>query len=140
VAHAPSKQSAISLMFKPYRDYGIISGRSRRKEYWLFVMFCIAAYFPLGWLEQQPHLILGYDRTGDFPLLKLVFWAYSLLPFLCVTVRWLHDTGRSGRWVLLYLVPFVGWLVLLCFMVLEGHEGPNQYGPSPKPSTPPTVA
>ncbi len=120
MAHAPSKQSAITLMFKPYRDYGIISGRSRRKEYWLFVMFCVAVYFPLGWLEQQPHLILGYDRSGDFPVFKLVFVGYSLLPFLCVTVRRLHDTGRSGRWILLYLVPFLGWLVLLYFMVLEG--------------------
>jgi uncharacterized membrane protein YhaH (DUF805 family) len=140
VAHAPQNQSAMALMFKPYRDYGIISGRSRRKEYWLFVVFCVAAYFPLGWLEQQPHLILGYDRTGDFPLLKLAFGAYSLLPFLCVTVRRLHDTGRSGWWTLLYLVPFLGWVVLLYFMVLEGDEGLNQYGPSPMPSTPPTVA
>ena len=125
--------SWISWMFKPYRDYGIISGRSGRKEYWLFMMFCIAVYLPLGWLEQQPHLILGYDRSGDFPLLKLVFVGYSLLPFLCVTVRRLHDTGRSGWWILTLLVPFIGWLVLLYFMVLEGDEGPNLYGPSPKP-------
>ncbi len=130
----------MTLMFKPYRDYGIISGRSRRKEYWLFVMFCIAVYFPLGWLEQQPHLILGYDRSGDFPVFKLVFVGYSLLPFLCVTVRRLHDTGRSGWWILTLLVPFVGWLVLLYFMVLEGDDGPNFYGPSPKPSAPRAVA
>lgn len=140
MAHKLPRESPMSLMFKPYRDYGIISGRSRRKEYWLFVMFCVAVYFPLGWLEQQPHLILGYDRTGDFPLLKLVFVGYSLLPFLCVTVRRLHDTGRSGWWILTLLVPFVGWMVLLYFMVLKGDERLNQYGPSPKPSPPPAVA
>ena len=56
-----------------------------------------------------------------------------MLPFLCVTVRRLHDTGRSGWWILLYLVPFIGWLVLLYFMVLEGDEGSHLYGPSPKP-------
>ena len=126
----------MSLMFKPYRDYGIISGRSRRKEYWLFVMFCVAAYFALGWLEQQPHLILGYDRTGDLPIFRVAFGLLdlnSLPPFLCVTVRRLHDTGRSGWWTLTLLVPFVGWFVLLCFMVLEGDEGLNRYGPSPEP-------
>ncbi len=130
--------SWISLMFKPYRDYGIISGRSRRKEYWLFVMFCIAAYFALGWLEQQPHLLLDYDRTADLPIFRVAFGVFSLLPFLCVTVRRLHDTGRSGRWILTLLVPFIGWLVLLYFMVLEGDDGPNLYGSSPKPSTPPS--
>ena len=133
MAHAPSNQSAVALMFKPYRNYGIISGRSRRQEYWLFVMFCVAASFPLWWLEQQPHLILGYDRSGDVPVFRLAFGAYSLLPFLCVTVRRLHDTDRTGRWIVLYLVPFLGWLVLLYFMVLGGDEGPNQYGPRPKP-------
>jgi uncharacterized membrane protein YhaH (DUF805 family) len=134
------QESAMTLMFKPYRDYGLISGRSRRKEYWLFVMFCIAAYFLLGWLEQQPHLITGVDMSGDFPLFRLAFGAYSLLPFVCVTVRRLHDTGRSGWWILLSLVPFVGWLVLLYFMVLDSDDRPNLYGPSPKPSAPPTVA
>ena len=124
-------------MFKPYRDYGIYSGRSRRKEYWLFVMFCVAAYFALGWLEEQPHLILGYDRTGDLPIFRVAFGLYSLLPFLCVTVRRLHDTGRSGRWILLHLVPFLGWFALLYFMLLDGDSGPNRYGPNPKRSAPP---
>ena len=54
---------------------------------------------------------------------------YSLLPFLCVTVRRLHDTGRSGWWILLYLLPFIGWLVLLYFMVLEGDKGPQPLRP-----------
>ena len=130
----------VKLMFKPYRDYGIISGRSRRKEYWLFVMFCIAMNFPLAWLEQQPHLVTGMDMSGDFPLIRLLFGAYSSLPFLCVTVRRLHDTGRSGRWVLISLVPLLGWLVLLYFMLLDGDDGPNLYGPSPKRSTPPVVS
>jgi hypothetical protein len=91
---------------------------------------------PLSWSSpwtSHHRLILGYDRTGNFPLLKLLFVGYSLLPFLCVTVRRLHDTGRSGEWILLLLVPFVGWLVLLYFMVLKGDDGPNLYGPSPKP-------
>ncbi len=78
----------------------------------------------------------AHVRHGD----KLLFGAYSLLPFLCVTVRRLHDTGRSGRWVLTSLVPLLGWLVLLYFMLLDGDVGPNLYGPSPKRSTPPVVA
>jgi uncharacterized membrane protein YhaH (DUF805 family) len=119
-------------MFKPYRDYSLIGGRSRRMEYWAFVAFCVAAYFPLAWLDQQPHLLTGEDRSGDFPLTRVVFWVYSLLPFLCVTVRRLHDTGRDGWWVLLYLVPVVGWTVLLYFMALDSEPGTNGYGPYPK--------
>jgi uncharacterized membrane protein YhaH (DUF805 family) len=140
VVHEPPRETAMTLMFKPYRDYGVISGRSCRKEYWLFVMFCIAAYFPLGWLDQQPHLITGIDMSGEFPLIRVAFGVYSLLPFVCVTLRRLHDTGRSGRWILVSFVPFVGWLVLLYFMMLDSDEGPNLYGPSPKPSAPRTVA
>ncbi len=125
----------MDLMLKPYSDYGLLSGRSRRKEYWLFVMFCIAAYFALGWLQHQPHLITGQVRSEGLPILTVPFVLFSLLPFLCVTVRRLHDTGRSGWWILISLVPFIGWLMLLYFMVLDSEEGPNYYGPSPKPST-----
>jgi uncharacterized membrane protein YhaH (DUF805 family) len=128
-------ETSISLMFKPYRDYGLISGRSRRKEYWLFVVLCVAAYCALWWFDEQT-LLLGRDSRGDMPIFRVAILVYSLLPFVCVTVRRLHDTGRSGRWVLLYLVPVFGWLVLLCFMVLEGDPRPNFYGPSPKPSAP----
>ena len=80
MAHTPSKQSAMALMFKPYRDYGLISGRSRRKEYWLFVVLCVAAYFVAGWLEEQPHLLLGYDRSGDLPISGWQYWSTPCFP------------------------------------------------------------
>lgn len=130
----------MTWMLKPYRDSGLLSGRSRRKEYWSFVMFCIAAYFALGWLQEQPHLITGEVRSGGYPILTGAFLLYSLLPFVCVTVRRLHDTGRSGWWILISLVPFLGGLVLLYFMVLDSDDGPNVYGPSPKPSAPAAMA
>jgi uncharacterized membrane protein YhaH (DUF805 family) len=68
-------------------------------------------------------------------LLMLVGGLISLafiLPVLSATVRRLHDTGRSGWWYWIVLVPFVGWIVLLVFLVLEGEAGENKYGPDPQ--------
>jgi uncharacterized membrane protein YhaH (DUF805 family) len=53
-------------------------------------------------------------------------------PGLSVLIRRLHDTGRSGWWILISLVPIVGVLVLLYFLIIDGDTGPNQYGPDPK--------
>lgn len=66
-----------------------------------------------------------------FGLALLLFWLATIVPSLAVTIRRLHDTGKSGWWVLLGLIPFVG-LVLLVFLALDGEPGDNQYGPSPK--------
>jgi uncharacterized membrane protein YhaH (DUF805 family) len=118
----------------------LISGRSRRKEYWSFVVFCIAVNFPLAWLEQQPNLVSGIEMSGDVPLIRLLFGLYSFLPFMCVIIRRLHDTGRSGWWVLISLVPLLGWMVLLYFMLLDSDDRSNLYSPGPKHSAPSAVA
>jgi uncharacterized membrane protein YhaH (DUF805 family) len=55
-----------------------------------------------------------------------------LVPSIAVTVRRLHDTGRSGWWILISLVPVIGWIVLLVFMLTDSQPGSNQYGPNPK--------
>jgi uncharacterized membrane protein YhaH (DUF805 family) len=69
---------------------------------------------------------------GTGGILGIVFSLAMLVPGIAVTVRRLHDTGRSGWWILISLIPFLGWIVLLVFMVLDSHPGDNEYGPNPK--------
>jgi len=64
--------------------------------------------------------------------ISIIYGLAVLVPSLSVTVRRLHDTDRSGWWLLICFVPFIGWLVLLIFLVLEGKRARNRFGPDPK--------
>jgi len=112
------------------RNYVGFSGRAHRPEYWYFTLFNFLITMGIGFFEQ----LVGVG-TGDAggPLSGL----YSLavfVPSLAVGVRRLHDSGRTGLWLLLLLLPVLGWLVLLFFMVLPGDADPNEYGPVPSPT------
>ena len=66
---------------------------------------------------------------------KALTYLYQLavfVPALAVTMRRLHDTGRTGWWILISLIPFLGFIVLIIFLVQDSHTGQNQYGPNPK--------
>ena len=99
------------------RNYAGFRGRASRAEYWwwtLFVILVEAATSGLG------------DAVGGLVGAALV------LPSIAVGVRRLHDTGRSGWWMLIAFVPFIGFIVLLVFFVLDSQPGSNEYGPNPK--------
>jgi uncharacterized membrane protein YhaH (DUF805 family) len=111
------------------KKYAVFEGRSRRKEYWFFgffnaifsVVLVIAdVLFGTSGGLSSPGLLSGLYTLGVF------------LPALAVLVRRLHDTNRSGWWVLISFLPLIGILVLLFFSVQEGQPGENQYGISPK--------
>ena len=70
--------------------------------------------------------------TNSSSLLSGLYGLIMFLPGLAVTVRRLHDTGRGGMWVLIALIPIIGWIWLLVYMAEEGHSGSNEYGPNPK--------
>jgi uncharacterized membrane protein YhaH (DUF805 family) len=111
------------------KKYAVFSGRARRKEYWLFFLFNLIITLVLGFIDGAAGL--ASETTGYGPLGGLYALAV-LIPGLAVSVRRLHDTDRSGWWLLLFLVPILGALVVLVFMVLDSQEGSNQYGPNPK--------
>lgn len=114
--------TAVSTCFSKYATF---SGRARRSEYWWFYlafMLCILAVLILAQVVGK----MGF-------VLVLAVDLALLLPALAVAVRRLHDTGRSGWWYLLSLIPF-GGLVLLVFTVQDSQPGPNQFGESPKPA------
>ena len=101
--------------------YATFSGRARRSEYWWFLLFIVLVYAAA---------IAADAALGLMVLYGVAFFAL-LLPNLAVSVRRLHDVGRSGWWLLLTLVPF-GALVLLLWAVQDSAPGPNEHGPSPK--------
>lgn len=112
-------------MLLPFKRYADFSGRSRRKEYWMFFLLIIAAYFVIAIVGS----ILGETAMS---VLLLIFALGVIVPSLAVQVRRFHDQDKSGWFVLLGFIPLVGGLIVLVFMCLEGTNGPNQYGPDPK--------
>jgi len=111
---------------KKYADF---SGRARRREYWFFVLFNLIVSVVLAVCD----VVLGtYSAAASIGILSGIYTLAVLIPGIAVTVRRLHDTGRSGWWILIVLVPIVGWIVLLVFMLLDTQPGQNAYGPSPK--------
>ncbi|MFH9015482.1 DUF805 domain-containing protein [Streptomyces sp. NPDC017943] len=105
------------------KKYAVFSGRARRKEYWMYVLFYAILAIVASIIDA---VVFGSQ------ILSLVLALGLLLPSLGVTVRRLHDTNRSGWWILIGLVPLVGGIVMLVFLCIEGEAGSNQYGHNPK--------
>ncbi|MFA7763731.1 DUF805 domain-containing protein [Streptomyces sp. NPDC048723] len=105
------------------KKYAVFSGRARRQEYWMFFLFNMAAAIVLMILD---------GVLGTSPVLYSIYVLAVLLPNLGVTIRRLHDTGKSGWWILINLVPFVGFIWFIVLVATAGQQQPNQYGPDPK--------
>jgi uncharacterized membrane protein YhaH (DUF805 family) len=98
------------------------NGRARRSEFWYFALFNLIVSMGLGMMDA--FLGLGFLS----PLYGLI----ALIPGIAVAVRRLHDTGKSGLWLLISFIPFIGWVILIYFMVQDSQPFDNQYGPNPK--------
>ncbi|WP_367990640.1 DUF805 domain-containing protein [Vibrio sp. NTOU-M3] len=104
------------------KQYAVFSGRARRQEYWMFFLVNMIISFVLGIIDG----LLGTAFIGFLYSLAI------LIPSLAVLARRLHDTGRSGWWILIGLIPLIGILVLLYFTVQDSVPGTNEYGANPK--------
>jgi uncharacterized membrane protein YhaH (DUF805 family) len=109
------------------QKYAGFLGRARRSEYWFFVLFTVV----VGIVASIVDAILGTRSGSGAGLIQALAQLALLLPGIAVGVRRLHDTSRSGWWLLLGLIPVVGAIVLIVFFVQDSH-GENRYGPSPK--------
>ncbi len=114
---------------EPFRKYATFEGRARRKEFWQFVLFVFLVNAVLALFDRMTGT---YSESTEVGLLGGVFSLFVLIPSIALTVRRLHDTGRAGWWFLIYLIPVIGAIVMLVFMVLDTQPETNQYGPSPK--------
>jgi hypothetical protein len=123
-------------MIMPLKRFAEFSGRSRRKEYWMFVLLQMLILIPVAILAilmggpvEDPANPLG--STAILIVLGVYFLVF-FIPGLAVQVRRFHDQDKSGWFILLGFIPYVGSLILLVFMCLEGTRGPNRFGQDPK--------
>lgn len=114
---------------KVLKQYADFSGRARRKEYWYFFLFNLLIAFALGVIDGVTG---SFSQQLGMGLLGGIYSLFVLIPGLAVSVRRLHDTGRSGWWLLISLVPLIGAIVLLVFLVSDSKPEENEYGASPK--------
>ena len=111
------------------KKYAVFTGRARRKEYWFYVLWYLIISIGLAIVD---NIIGTYSAKAGIGLLGGIYALALLIPGISVTVRRLHDTGRTGWWLLIILIPLIGAIVLLVFMFLDSQPGDNEYGPSPK--------
>ena len=109
-----------------WKKYAVFSGRAHRREFWLFFLFNYLAGVFVYFID---YTMGNTDPQTGSGLLSSVYALAVLLPSLAVTARRLHDTGRSGWWILIGFVPLVGWIVLIVFLVKRSDPGDNEYGP-----------
>ena len=106
-----------------WKKFADFSGRARRQEYWMFVLFNFLVSVAVGVVDGI--LGAGGSLSGLYSLAVLV-------PSLAVSARRLHDTDRSGWWMLIALIPLVGWIILLVFLCSDSKPGANRLGANPK--------
>jgi uncharacterized membrane protein YhaH (DUF805 family) len=111
-----------------YKQYATFSGRARRKEYWMFVLFYVIIYLGLIVIDS---VTASFSAEGGFGMLSALFAFGTIIPSFAIGARRLHDINKSGWWQLLFLIPIIGPLVLLFFFVSKGDEGENRFGAAP---------
>jgi uncharacterized membrane protein YhaH (DUF805 family) len=114
--------------------YADFSGRAARAECWWFILFTILVGIVAGIIDGLAGTVYGPNIgvVGTITSLAL------LLPSLAVGARRLHDTSRSGWWLLLLLIPFVGVIIVLVLFLFDSQDD-NQYGPRPSPAAQPAT-
>lgn len=113
--------------------YAKFDGRARRKEYWMFQLFYYLIMAVVFLVFGMLTAVTGSEAFMTIALgIYFLFVLALLLPMLAVTVRRLHDIGKSGWWILISFVPYIGPIVLLVFCCLDSESGANKYGPNPK--------
>ena len=127
-------QTALRSFWTRYRDF---KGRSRRSEYWFIQLFLVVTNIAVAIIDLA---LMGWDvdrfiANGGGGIVGLVWILVTIVPALAVLVRRLHDTGKSGWWALVGLLPLVGAVVLLVFTVTDSSPGENKFGLSPKESS-----
>jgi uncharacterized membrane protein YhaH (DUF805 family) len=109
---------AVSSVFSKYT---VFHGRAGRPEFWWFALFNVIGSFLAALIDR---LLFGHEIVGA------IYGLAVLLPGLAVAVRRLHDSDRSGWWLLVGLIPLIGWIILLVWYVRGGTPGSNQFGAS----------
>ncbi len=108
---------------KVLKQYADFNGRARRTEFWMFVLFNVIVTVILTTIDTM---------LGTYGALSGIYGLAIFIPGLAVSVRRLHDTGKSGWMILVGFIPVIGFIWLLVLYIMEGTPGENQYGANPK--------
>jgi uncharacterized membrane protein YhaH (DUF805 family) len=103
------------------KRYAVFDGRAGRPEYWWFFL-----------INTIISIVLRFAIPSAGPIISELYGLAVLLPSIGVAIRRLHDTNRTGWWILVVLVPLVGWIWVIVLLALAGDSGPNRYGPPPE--------
>ena len=114
---------------KVMRNYANFNGRARRKEYWMFFLFNMI--FAIAAVIADNIIGFTFGETG-YGVFYILYALAVFIPGLAVTVRRLHDTGKSGWFYFIVLIPIIGWIWLLVLLCTDGNYGNNEYGSNPK--------
>ena len=125
---------------KAFRQYADFSGRASRQEFWMFVLFNLLLAMAWAFVAGLLTGLLGGSFNQESRLMFMykliaIYYAVTAVPAMAVGVRRLHDTGRSGWWMLVSLIPFAGGIWLIVLMCLNGSAGDNRYGSRPDGTT-----
>jgi uncharacterized membrane protein YhaH (DUF805 family) len=119
----------MNWVFAAIKKYTVFQGRARRSEFWFFFLFVMVGVFVLAIID---NLIGIASQSTGIGLFSVLFLLSMLLPSIAAQIRRLHDTGRSGWWSLVNVIPYVGSIILLVLLALPGEEGANKWGENPK--------
>ena len=108
------------------QKYANFKDRASRSEYWWFALFCWGAAIVLSFLDS-----LVFGNPSDYGLFSTLWGLAILIPSIGVGVRRLHDLDKSGWWLLISLIPIIGFLILLFWFVQQGTSADNRFGPDP---------
>lgn len=127
-----TKYKNMEWYIKVLKKYAVFEGRAQRKEYWMFTLVNIIIIVILGIIEGMFHGGFNVMPNVDVNILAGIYNLAILIPSIAVAVRRLHDTDKSGWWMLLMFIPLIGMLLLLFFMIKDGQKESNRFGPNPK--------
>ncbi len=117
---------------KVLKKYAVFEGRAQRAEYWYFILFTILISIVLAFIDMATGT---FNQETGFGVISGIYSLAVLIPTIAVGVRRLHDTNRTGWWILIGLIPLIGFIVLLVFFVMDSDPSANEYGENPKGST-----
>ena len=112
------------------KKYLVFDGRAGRAEYWYFILFNMIVYIGLAIIDTVTGMKLGSGETAP-GLLSTLYSLGVFLPGIGVSIRRLHDADRSGLWMLISLIPCIGGIIVLVYMIQAGTPGENKFGPPP---------
>ncbi len=122
-------ETTMSWYLEALKKYADFNGRASRAEFWMFTLISVIIYLFLFLID------IRITPGSNLHVLSTLYTLATFLPSLAVTVRRLHDIGRSGWWMLISVIPIIGWIVYLIWVARDSQPAANQYGSNPNMAT-----